>query len=235
MGAVEIVLILVGVAFLVGSHFVQEKFSEKDLQEISKMSETQLNIIVEKQLKSARTQVEDAVEEIIDESLEITKRGLEKETNEKIMAVSEYSDTVLDTMNKTHNEIMFLYSMLNDKQSEMTEAMGTLQKYSKEAKAIQQEAATTAATAVTAESDAIAETGNKREKMTQATAIEDTASFMLDNDIIGTQESMFINKNDQILMMYREGKSEVEIAKALDCGLGEVKLVLGLFTEEGMK
>ena len=62
MLAVEIVLILIGVAFLLGSHFVEEKFSEKDLQEISKMSEAQLSVIVDKQLKSARVQVEDAVE-----------------------------------------------------------------------------------------------------------------------------------------------------------------------------
>ena len=48
----------------------------------------------------------------------------------------------------------------------------------------------------------------------------------------GTQESIFINKNEQILALHKEGKSEVEIAKALDCGLGEVKLVLGLYKEE---
>lgn len=233
METVEIVLILIGVAFLVGSHFVQEKFSEKDLQEISKMSETQLNIIVEKQLKSARTQVEDAVEEIIDESLEITKRGLEKETNEKIMAVSEYSDTVLETMNKTHNEIMFLYSMLNDKQSELTDTVGSLQKYVKEAKTVQQEAVMMMAP--TQESEPIVETYAKREPLTQAAMMEESLEDVFGNDIVGTQESMFINKNDQILMMHKEGKSEVEIAKALDCGLGEVKLVLGLFTEEGTK
>jgi hypothetical protein len=33
-----------------------------------------------------------------------------EETNEKIMAISEYSDTVMENMNKTHNEIMFLYN-----------------------------------------------------------------------------------------------------------------------------
>lgn len=234
METVEIVLILVGVAFLVGSHFIQERFSEKDLQEISKMSETQLNIIVEKQLKSARTQVEDSVEEIIDESLEITKRGLEKQTNEKIMAISEYSDTIFETMNKTHNEIMFLYSMLNDKQSEMTDTVGTLQKYVKEAKTVQKEAVV-----MVSEAEPVVETYVKREPLTQAARLEEAPEEVFEdvfgNEIVGTQESMFINKNDQILMLHREGKSEVEIAKALDCGLGEVKLVLGLFTEEGTK
>ena len=39
------------------------------------------------------------------------------------------------------------------------------------------------------------------------------------------------NKNEKILLLYKEGMSEVEIAKKLDCGLGEVRLVLGLYNE----
>lgn len=220
MLAVEIVLILIGVAFLVGSHFIEEKFSEKDLQEISKMSEAQLSVIVDKQLKSARVQVEDAVEEIIDESLAVTKRGLEKETNQKIMAVSEYSDTVLETMNKTHNEIMFLYSMLNDKQTEMTEVVGALQKYSKDAKP-------------KVEPQIVVE--KPVEEVVMPILTEEPVKRVLDEELVGTQESMFFNKNEQIIMLHKEGKSEVEIAKELDCGLGEIRLVLGLFTEEGNK
>ena len=37
------------------------------------------------------------------------------------------------------------------------------------------------------------------------------------------------NKNEDILRLHKEGKSDVEIAKELNCGLGEVKLVLGLY------
>lgn len=230
MLAVEIVLIIIGVIVLIGSHFVEEKFSEKDLQEIAKMSETQLNIIVEKQVKQARTQVENSVEEIIDESLAVTKRGLEKETNEKIMAVSEYSDTVLDTMNKTHNEIMFLYSMLNDKQSEMTEVVGALQKYSKNTKHVLQEDMPPKTIP-----DNVVKTHMQPEPVVPEKKAEKPVSRIATETMNGKQESMFMNKNDQIIWLHREGKSEVEIAKALDCGLGEVRLVLGLFTEEGNK
>lgn len=225
MVAVEIVLVLIGVAFLVGSYFVEERFSEKDLQEISKMSETQLNIIVDTQVKSARTQVENSVEEIIDDSLVITKRGLEKETNEKIMAISEYSDTVLETMNKTHNEIMFLYSMLNDKHAEMTEFAGALQKYTEPAKVAAQEYISRKA-----ETDAYSEKNMEQEHTVSMPAIEKAPSQV--QDIDGTQESTFINKNEQILQLHKDGKNDVEIAKTLDCGLGEVKLVLGLYKEE---
>ncbi|MBE5887299.1 MAG: hypothetical protein E7283_00515 [Lachnospiraceae bacterium] len=231
MLAVEIVLILIGVAFLVGSYFVEERFSEKDIQEISKMSETQLNMIVDKQVKSAKTQVENSVDEIIDESLAVTKRGLEKETNEKIMAISEYSDTVLESMNKTHNEIMFLYSMLNDKHAEMTEFAGALQKYSKSNKQPQQE------NVILAEETETVHKVKEQEPVfvvrpnVTRTNIEETLNQM-NQEMEGTQESVFLNKNEQILNLHKEGKSDVEIAKALDCGLGEVRLVLGLYKEE---
>ena len=89
------------------------------------------------------------------------------------------------------------------------------------------------------EAEPVVDTYVKREPLTQAARLaeapEEVVEDVFGNEIVGTQESMFINKNDQILMLHREGKSEVEIAKALDCGLGEVKLVLGLFTEEGTK
>jgi len=41
-----------------------------------------------------------------------------------------------------------------------------------------------------------------------------------------------VNHNQMILEKYREGKSAVEIAKELGLGVGEVKLVIGLFREE---
>ncbi len=230
MLAVEIVLIIIGVIVLIGSYFVEEKLSDKDIQEIAKMSETQLNIIVEKQVKQVKVQVENSVDEIIDESLEVTKRGLEKETNEKIMAISEYSDTVLEAMNKTHNEIMFLYSMLNDKQSEMTEVVGALQKYSKASKKTEQGSVVTQT-----ENINNVESQKKIEQSVLRPSVEVATVFETDAKEDGKQETMFLNKNEQIIMLHKEGKSEVEIAKTLDCGLGEVRLVLGLFVEEGNK
>lgn len=229
MVAVEVVLIIIGVVFLVGSFFLTEKLSQKDLEHISLMSEADLKHIAEKQVKSIKSQVEESVEEIIDESLEITKRGLEKETNNKIMAVSEYSDTVMETMNKTHNEIMFLYSMLNDKHTETAELVGDLQKYAKQISEFDMDEAMSKFDVVTG---AIANADKTASVMQMANTnnIEETLS---DNsrvsDAVGVEKLQ--NKNEQILLLYKEGMNEVEIAKKLDCGLGEVRLVLGLYNE----
>lgn len=212
MVAVEVVLILIGVAFLVGSFFVTEKLSQQDLEQISLMSEADLKVIAEKQVEEVKSQVESSVEEIIDESLEITKRGLEKETNNKIMAVSEYSDTVLENINKAHNEIMFLHSMLNDKQAETAEMVSDLQRVTKQVREMD-----------------IENTLSRVETQAPSVEPEEMDDEFIDN--MNESAEAILNKNEQILLLHKEGKDEVEIAKTLDCGLGEVRLVLGLYHE----
>lgn len=231
MVAVEIVLIIIGVVFLVGSFFVTEKLSQKDLDQITMMSEGDLKHIVEKQLKDAKVEIETSIEDIIDESLEITKRGLEKETNKKIMAVSEYSDTVIEQINKTHNEIMFLYSMLNDKHTETADLVSDMQKYAKQIREFDMDAAI-------AKLDEAANHITNAERQVEKTVanvvhdinIEETPVAQ-DEQIESVNKLEGLNKNEQILTLHQEGMTEVEIAKTLDCGLGEVRLVLGLYHE----
>lgn len=64
------------------------------------------------------------------------------------MAINEYSETVLADMNKTHQEIMFLYDMLNDKHKNLKETVQQVDKTAKEA----EEKANAAATALAATS-----------------------------------------------------------------------------------
>ena len=134
MTALEVILIIVGIIFLLVSFLVEEKLSKKDIDMITDLSEEQLKFIVDRQLKNAERRVEDSIDQMLEESHEVTKRAMEKETNEKIMAISEYSNTVLESMNKTHNEILFLYSMLNDKHTELTDLAAQLQEFSKQMK-----------------------------------------------------------------------------------------------------
>ena len=139
MTGVEITLILVGIIFVLVSFFVQEKLTPKDVQEITRLSEKELKIIVERELKNANDKVEDAIDAVVEQSQENAKRLMEKETNEKIMAINEYSNTVIESMNKTHNEILFLYNMLNDKHTELTGLASQLQQFSEQVKHTQDE------------------------------------------------------------------------------------------------
>ena len=223
MTAVEITLIIVGIVFLLVSFLVQEKLSPKDIESITNLSENELKIIVEKQLKNANDQVEDAITDVVEDKTETTKRALEKETNEKIMAMDEYSNTVLESMNKTHNEILFLYSMLNDKHTELTDLAAQLQQFSEQMKHTENEVLENLALAAQ----------DVRQKVNETKPIDENEVILasLGTDAKGTEQDQ-INHNDRILMLHQQGLSDVEIARELGLGLGEVKLVIGLFKGE---
>ncbi|MGN0427946.1 MAG: DUF6115 domain-containing protein [Agathobacter sp.] len=218
MTAVEISLIIIGLIFIVVSFFLQEKLSQKDIDQITSLSDRELKIIVEKQLKNADSKVEDAVDEKLDEIMAASERVMERTSNEKIMAISEYSDTVLESMNKTHNEIMFLYSMLNDKHKELTDLAGELSSLPNTLKSVTPEVQKRYEETVSFVESQV----EKAEPMQKEELLE-AAVTMTDSER---------NHNDDILFLHSAGKSDVDIAKELGLGLGEVKLVIGLFKEE---
>lgn len=221
MTIVEITLIIIGIIFLIGSFMVKDKLSAKDINYISQLSEKELGIIVSNQLKKAENQIVTTVNETVDETSEITKRELEKETNEKIMAISQYSDTVLESMNKSHNEIMFLYSMLNDKHKDLTDLAVQLQEFSSNMKKTENEILGKLA-------EAASEIENNVENSIEINESEVLKASVSAN--IMQDENQ--NHNMQILSLHAQGASDVEIAKQLGLGLGEVKLVLGLYKGE---
>ena len=144
MTGVAWILLLIGVVFMIGSFFVTEKLSPSELNQIAELSEEELKRIIDRGLKNAETRIEDAIDEQVDQSSEKVDRSLEKVTNDKIMAISEYSDTVIESMNKTHNEIMFLYSMLNDKHTELTGMAADLQRLAADVRSLEEKAPLTA-------------------------------------------------------------------------------------------
>ena len=206
MTAVEIALIIVGIVFLLVSFLVQEKLSPKDIESITNLSENELKIIVEKQLKNANDQVEDAITDVVEDKTETTKRALEKETNEKIMAIDEYSNTVLESMNKTHNEILFLYSMLNDKHTELTDLATQLQQFSEHMKNTENEVLENLALAAQ----------DVRQKVNETKPIDENEAILASLGTDGQEADQDqINHNDRILMLHQQGFSDVEIAREL--------------------
>lgn len=208
MTGVEIVLILVGIVMMVGSFMVTEKLSGKELDKISELSQNEIKRILEKKLENAKVSIEEQIDTAIDDSMNKVERGLDKETNEKMKAIGEYSDTILEQMNKTHSEIMFLYSMLNDKQAELTELSGQIGRLAADVEQDMEEAK---------------EAKEAKEEMQVET------ETLEEPDSMTSDEEEGFNHNEKILELYKAGNSMVEIAKTLGLGLGEVKLVIGLF------
>lgn len=242
MTIIEIILIITGMIFIIGSFWVTEKLSPEELNHISELSKEEMGIILQHELESSKQRVESMVDETIDASKERTERVLEKQTNEKIIAINEYSDTVIEKMNKTHNEIMFLYSMLNDKHTELTgfssEITKQLQKMREQEEEITQSyleqlkqqlqneiiesrlhAASSMAPVQTSEQKASVDEKIKSINQQQVQSQDEDAKKQEED--AGIREKVFA--------LYREGRDSVHIAKKLGMGVGEVRLILGLY------
>ena len=81
--------------------------------------EEKINQLIEEQVKNAAFKIEEKVDETISAAAEKTERYMERMSNEKVMAIQEYSDTVLGQINKNHEESVFLYDMLNNKYAQV--------------------------------------------------------------------------------------------------------------------
>ncbi len=237
MTGVEIFLLLTGAVFMIGSFFISEKLSASELNKIAELSDEEIKKIINKGIERAESQIDDVIDEKMDETAEVVERAMEKESNEKIMAISEYSDTVVESMKRTHDEIMFLYSMLNDKHSELTSLNGDLQRLAADVRNLQENAAAREEKKVSI----IPERPVMRVKEPEISpAAEETQPELImetEPEPLKEKEDDFLvsgieNHNELILQMYREGNSKVDIARKLGLGLGEVSLVIGLYKGE---
>ncbi len=132
MGVLEIVLLVVGGALAILS-FAIPAVQEELPQETRKLARDEIKILVSQEISGIKQSVEDTVDESVSYATEKTERALERLTNEKIMAVNEYSDTVLGDIHKNHEEAMFLYDMLNDKHTSLKNMLAELNTAVKEA------------------------------------------------------------------------------------------------------
>lgn len=237
-----VVMVIIGLGCFTAGFFVPEFGNVYD----RKKEEKKIREMFEKNSEEAKKKFESDTEDICNDSLDKTQRNLEKITNEKIMAVNEYADTVLADINKNHDEAVFLYSMLNDKHEELTGLQSSLDNsakelrdtidatdlardsYNRELTMIQNERMENIKASVAKEveeevspesvSDATEEVSEKKESNRINNIVMPTAS-----------PDSKDNHNDEIIAMCKAGKSAVAIAKELGLGVGEVKLVIDLY------
>lgn len=240
MNIMEIVLLIIGVVVFVASFLIPLGKGDS-LAHDRELARDEISDMVARELERIRSQVDDTVEEAIEYSMEKTERSLERISNEKIMAVNEYSETVLQQINKSQQEIMFLYDMLNAKHDNLKNTATEMERKLKEA-----EIASKEVEAVTREAEAAAQVA--RQVVTpafqalqagiisdeeidlllpQQPAVPEEEGDVSQQELQGTEG--YSNKNDSILELHRQGRSDVGIARALNLGVGEVKLVIDLF------
>lgn len=267
MSTMEIVLLIIGCVIFILSFLIPSKKEDMD-QNSKTLAKDEIQKLVSKEMEQVRGHVDDVVEEAVNYAMEKTERSLERLTNEKIMAVNEYSDTVLKEIHQNREEVMFLYDMLNDKHANLkdtvtqaTRTVKEVEETTKEAEAVvnsfqritpevvtvqtpmqEEAAASTKPRAKKAEAKIQPEEEQKpavpkkktetkpaaEKRLSAKTADVQAKTQPAGLDISFTGETGR-NKNEQILALYKQGKSNVAIAKELGLGVGEVKLVIDLY------
>lgn len=119
MTVMEIALLVLGVIIFVVSFLLPEKNEQKSEKDIEAERE-EVQRLIEQEIDGMKMKVNEAANDTVDNAVDRAERSLEKVSNEKIMAVNEYAGTVIEEINKNHKEVMFLYDMLRDKQTDLT-------------------------------------------------------------------------------------------------------------------
>lgn len=166
----EIALFVMGVGAFMASFFISDK-RDKAKQTEETVDPEVIRQMIDKEMQDAKDRVSEVVDETLNYAVEKTERASERISNEKIMAISEYSETVLADMNKAHQEVMFLYDMLNDKHENLKE---TAKKVDKQVKAAEEtaSAASAAVNALAVEKEAVKEVVKEVAKTEQAVVQE---------------------------------------------------------------
>jgi len=249
-------LLVIGLVIFTLSFIIPEK-KESISKEENKIAEKLVRELVGDQLSLVSLQMENIFDEKNEENMERLERRMERLSNEKILAVGEYSDTVLGDIKKSHDEVVFLYDMLNAKHKSLNELLDKVD----HTKAEWNKQIDTSEHPENEEKKLVTENEpgfkplqpkivevKKPQSQVRRTAVKATdkvgsresgrTSKKLTNKVTGQgnvaiqfskNSTMGQNSNERILKLHKEGKSNMVIAKELGLGIGEVKLVIDLF------
>ncbi len=261
MTALEIIMLVIGIVCFVFSFIVSGDDSEKNYDDDSLDYEPELT---NEQIVRLTRKVDDIVADRISQAEDSAEAALDKISNTKIMEMNEYAESVINEINKNHNETVFMYDMLNDKSKEIkniikdinsVKADIEISRASMEDHKAQLEALVIDSAEIVKEMGVAVRVANKsrtaalpvaevKERLakTQSNTVpipqvkqEPVEVYENPADVFHMSpmeaEGSALNYNEEILRLHKQGKSNLEIAKMLNLGMGEVKLVIDLFNK----
>lgn len=248
MEAIEIIILSIGVILVAVTYILSEKFELGGKSIDEEISNNTKRIAEE----LAREEVERELANNIDEKIEAAAVELDKIANEKILAVGNYSDDILKKIDDNHNEVMFLYNMLNEKEATLKDTIRDIEALKLSIKkmalvndmsvAVAKKVEQAAAKKRAKQQESVGDNAEKevkneasvKEALVKDYAPEEKTEKMVEkeNDPVRRNREASkdtSNRNEEILRLHREGSTNIEIAKKLGIGIGEVRLVIDLF------
>ncbi len=263
MSGLEIALLIIGIAIAIASFIFSSKL---DGPQTAPANNAELT---ERQRAAIEKQIVDIFEEKMEELSAKQESQMDMISVTKKKEMDEYSDTILNEINRNHNEVMFLYDMLNEKKKEITNAVrdANMARTSMESVIANAEPVEEKLAEMPQKAPKKASTTKTTKKKTTTvlepldTPVEPATDVVFDEEKIvkpkrvtkstaktaasrakaaiaketSREENRSVgsletgNNNEMILELNRQGKTNVEIAKQLGIGIGEVKLVIDLF------
>lgn len=223
---------------IIVSFFIKDEVQNNQFMEPMDMRNLAQNIIKE--------EIQNQLSELSGDMLEDTEVRLDKLANQKIMAVGNYSEDVLKNIEDNHNEVMFLYNILNDKENTLKNTVRDIEAVKLSVKKMSEDRAQEEAEGRSqrqiSESEKI-EYGKRNEvqgndrnemsgedhKMRPENDVKPEKTAEIEESKENEEEISESSNKERILLLYQQGKTNVEIAQQLNLGVGEVNLVLGLF------
>lgn len=240
MTGLEIIILIAGIVFVIISFFPGRK--ETAVPENADIDKTILRIkeAAAFQETELKRRVQEILEEQSHEVLSETKEKLSRMSNDKIIAVDEFSSQVLEKIENNNQEVIFLYDMFQKKEEEMKSAMNKLEQVRRENKELLDRLEEAE------KSRGLVEAAGKKESQkaeipadfvyhTQADGLagdmEDTGAEESREDFCQQDEMTpeEIKRREQVLALYHENKNMKEISKQLSMGQGEVRLIIDLY------
>lgn len=238
MNAIEIFLIVAGIICVIVS--VVMNFSDQsDKKEVTVSTD-----LTDEQKNKIKQQIDTIIDDQVNGLSEKTEVALDKISNTKILEMNEYAESVLGEINRNHNETVFLYDMLNEKAKEIKTTVKDANNTKRQVEKIHAEVKASDDVPADNNTDAVNES-KKQEKDSMDT--KDIAKERLtalnkkNNEKIKSSEGKRkvnrqvekldpdMSSNEKILKLNEMGVSVKEIAKQLNLGIGEVKLVIDLY------
>lgn len=238
MNAIEIFLIVAGIICVIVS--VVMNFSDQsDKKEVTVSTD-----LTDEQKNKIKQQIDTIIDDQVNGLSEKTEAALDKISNTKILEMNEYAESVLGEINRNHNETVFLYDMLNEKAKEIKTTVKDANNTKRQVEKIHAEVKASDDVPADNNTDAVNES-KKQEKDSMDT--KDIAKERLtalnkkNNEKIKSSEGKRkvnrqvekldpdMSSDEKILKLNEMGVSVKEIAKQLNLGIGEVKLVIDLY------
>lgn len=130
-----VVMIIIGLILSIASFFISEKITKKeDSFNVDLLTVDENYEFSERELRIIRRKIEDVIANQAKDILYETNESLSNMANEKTLALGDYAVAVCEEIEKNHKEVMFLYSMLDDKQKEIMNTVKTVDEVNQEVK-----------------------------------------------------------------------------------------------------